>query len=95
MRNGVHIETVSTAHIRIIPSGGFTMKEFDRLCDEINQKAEEVVSDLDGVEVDDEFCCQSLSEVGLRGTCPEAVTKAANTLADWAEAHRNLKLAEI
>ena len=96
---GICISTVHYAHICIIAEEGFDCySDYD----EINKLSEKVVSvfrvDTEGgipnVDIDPEFRCNALTEVGLYGHDLLKVTSAAKAIAKEIEAHPNYKLVD-
>lgn len=92
--SAVNVRTVHYAHVCITAKSD---KEYDDDCvDYVDKIVKSVLGKYDNklVDVDDLFCCQVLSEVGLRGSCLDSVRKAALEIADAAAKHPKLKLFE-
>lgn len=103
MHPSVLIQTIHHAHVPIYPVRGTSdtdealRKKLDTKVKNVVQKyaAKHTKTDhvMDPVDVDPEFRCNMLTEVGLYGTSLEAVTAAANEIATWATKQKNLRLA--
>lgn len=103
MHSSVLIQTIHHAHILIYPANGISDTD-DKLRAKLDVKVNSIIHKqaskhpktdqvMDPVELDPEFRCNLLTEVGLHGTSLEAVSAAANEIASWASLQKNLKLA--
>jgi hypothetical protein len=97
---GVSISTTHNAHICITVAKG---RSSHANYDEVDSLAKEIVSslqvedgmDIPNVDIDPEFCCNALTEVGLYGHDLSKVTEAATAIANAIEAHQDYILVEI
>jgi hypothetical protein len=106
MKKRFDLVTVHYAAITIAPKNLTNPNNLD-LCDEINKKVDDILfvyteaaptnykkPTMRCVEVDDEFCCDLLTEVGLRGSNRECVRAAAVAIVNWVDNHKDLYIIE-
>lgn len=104
MHPSAFIQTIHYAHILIYPAEGLSDTD-ETLRRALDNKVSAVIAkhaakyprasshQIDPVELEPEFCCIMLTEVGLHGTSLEAVTAAATEIAEWASKQKKLRLA--
>lgn len=103
MHSSVLVQTIHYAHILIYPANGLSDTD-EKLRAKLDAKVNSIIHNqaakhgktdqiMDSVELDPEFRCNMLTEVGLYGTSLEAVSAAANEIATWASSQKKLKLA--
>lgn len=92
------LSTIHYAHICIISRDS---DSYDQALDMIDETTKNIINKLgkpgeqgavDTVEVDPDFRCHALTEVGLRGSCRDTVTAAAKELVSWVKTRSEMKL---
>lgn len=100
MGKGISVETIHFAHIDIVPSRSGRALDILDLSDNLNKDVGDILSEYhhrhqcsdSDVEVDPEFCCNILTEVGLRGGSLAHVKAVAAQISEKAENDPNLQL---
>ena len=90
---GILIRTTYTAHLCLIHANHVDLRDTDAVDKELSEHVDKVLAlfKSDNVSIDDGFCCNALTEIGLIGDSPRNVQEAAELIMKFVEEHKSFQ----